>query len=226
MAFSEIIRFVLLHHRKSEFLKLREYLKLHGVKEQYFGNMIAPPTAALPVRKDEMCWVIHWPHDSEMRTNSAFRTQLNGLTEGQGAKFLLFKFQDNQFSDLTKALEANICEFAIINLTPNAPKSNADFKYSMHKTYTDCYRMQGFVGGEWAYALNTNDTNGVLVNEVRNKWLEEKERSLACYYLGWESIEAHQAASKTAIFDEEMVKLAPWFGMGSGAWYVKFERHV
>jgi hypothetical protein len=58
MAFSEIIRFVLLHHRKSEFLKLREYLKLHGVKEQYFGNMIAPPTAALPVRKDEMCWVI------------------------------------------------------------------------------------------------------------------------------------------------------------------------
>jgi hypothetical protein len=59
----------------------------------------------------------------------------------------------------------------------------------MHKTYTDCYRMQGFVGGEWTYALNTNDTNGVLVNEVRNKWLEEKERSLACYYLGWESIE-------------------------------------
>ncbi len=59
----------------------------------------------------------------------------------------------------------------------------------MHKTYTDCYRMQGFVGGEWAYALNTNDTNGVLVDEVRNQTVDEKERRLACYYLGWESIE-------------------------------------
>lgn len=59
----------------------------------------------------------------------------------------------------------------------------------MHKTYTDCYRMQGFVGGDWSYAVNTNDTNGVLVDEVDNRWVKEEDRSLACYCLGWESIE-------------------------------------
>lgn len=59
----------------------------------------------------------------------------------------------------------------------------------MHKTYTDCYRMDGFVGGDWGYALNTNDTNGMLVDEASNQRVEEKERRLACYYLGWESIE-------------------------------------
>ena len=66
----------------------------------------------------------------------------------------------------------------------------------MHKTYTDCYRMKGFVGGEWAYALNTNDTNGALTDEAREKWINEKERSLACYYLGWESIEVSNPFSK------------------------------
>lgn len=80
-------------------------------------------------------------------------------------------------------------EKAIINLSPAAPQSNADFKHSMHKTYTDCYRMQGFVGGDWAYAVNTNDTSGVLIESVRNQWVQEEERRLACYYLGWESIE-------------------------------------
>jgi len=58
MAFSEIIRFILSPHRKSEFLKLREYLSHQGIKEQYFGHLFAPPTAALPVEKDELCWVI------------------------------------------------------------------------------------------------------------------------------------------------------------------------
>lgn len=48
--------------------------------------------------------------------------------------------------------------------------------------------MQGFVGGDWGYAANTNDTNGVLVDKVNNQWVEVKDRSLACYYLGWESI--------------------------------------
>ena len=48
--------------------------------------------------------------------------------------------------------------------------------------------MDGFVGGNWAYAVNTNDTNGDSVDEERNQWIEENERRLACYYLGWESI--------------------------------------
>ncbi|PMD53487.1 uncharacterized protein K444DRAFT_700620 [Hyaloscypha bicolor E] len=214
MALSEIIRFVLPSHCNADFVKLRQYLSLHGgVKTQYFGAMVAPANAALPIKNHEMCWVI--------RT-----AQLNALTEVQDAKSLLFHFQEGQISNLTKALEAEICEFAIINLLSNAPKANTDFKDSMHKTYTDCYRMDGFVGGDWGYALNTNDTNGMLVDEASNQRVEEKERRLACYYLGWESIDAHQAASKTDIFDEEMVKLAPWIGEGSGAWYVKFEKHA
>ena len=58
----------------------------------------------------------------------------------------------------------------------------------MHKTYTDCYRMHGFIGGDWAYSVNTNDTNETLIDSEQHQWLPEKERRLACYYLGWESI--------------------------------------
>ncbi len=74
---------------------------------------------------------------------------------------------------------------------PTAPVTDDDFKHSMHKTYTDCYGVPGFVGGEWAYAVNTNDAGGTsaLVEYTRDQWLEEKERRLACYYLGWDSIE-------------------------------------
>ena len=58
----------------------------------------------------------------------------------------------------------------------------------MHKTYTDCYQMEGFVGGEWAYAVNANDTIGELIqNEIMK--VDEKERRLAFYFLGWESVE-------------------------------------
>ena len=66
----------------------------------------------------------------------------------------------------------------------------------MHKTYTDCYRMDGFIGGHWAYALNSNHTNGVLVDQVEGQWVEEKERRLACYHLGWESIKVCIALQK------------------------------
>ena len=59
MALSEIIRFVLPPNRASDFVKLREYLSFYGgVKDQYHGALIAPPTSALPVGKHEMCWVI------------------------------------------------------------------------------------------------------------------------------------------------------------------------
>ncbi len=132
MALSEIIRFVLPLQRNADFVKLREYLSLHGgVKDQYFGDMIPPSAAALPIKSHEMCWVIRmfsqfsalyifhshqrfyleWPHDSEVRTNSSFRAQLSGLTEAQDAKSLLFHFEDSQISELTKALLAPICEF-------------------------------------------------------------------------------------------------------------------
>jgi len=58
----------------------------------------------------------------------------------------------------------------------------------MHKTYTDCYKMQRLVGGEWAYSPNANDPNGVALSDITNT-LEQDERRLALYFLGWESIE-------------------------------------
>ena len=59
MALSEIVRFVLPSHRTSDFAKLREYLCIYGgIKDQYYGSMVAPSASALPIKKHEMCWVI------------------------------------------------------------------------------------------------------------------------------------------------------------------------
>jgi hypothetical protein len=76
----------------------------------------------------------------------------------------------------------------VINLRPDAPLPDADFQASMHKTYTDCYRMQGFVGGSWGYAVDTNDSAGLPLAEV-GKGAALRERRMAVYYLGWESAE-------------------------------------
>lgn len=59
----------------------------------------------------------------------------------------------------------------------------------MHKTYTDCYRMLGFSGGSWAYAANTNETNGPPLNFSKESIIPKEERRLAYYFLGWESAE-------------------------------------
>jgi hypothetical protein len=59
--------------------------------------------------------------------------------------------------------------------------------------------MQGFVDGNWAYAVNTNDTNGTSVKSIPNQRIEENDRRLACYYLGWESIKVcFKLSSKTS----------------------------
>jgi hypothetical protein len=46
-----------------------------------------------------------------MRMSEAFTAQLGELTDGADAKSLLFQFEDTQISELTKALDAPICEF-------------------------------------------------------------------------------------------------------------------
>jgi len=59
MAISEIIRFTLSSTLVPEFTQLRNFVaRNYNVKNQYFGYMIAPKNAALPIKKDEMCWVI------------------------------------------------------------------------------------------------------------------------------------------------------------------------
>lgn len=79
---------------------------------------------------------------------------------------------------------------AIINLTPNAPRLDADFEHSMHKTFTDCYFAKGFTGGGWGYGLNSNESEGqeIIVGSAEGSLLQEKERTMAYYIIGWNSI--------------------------------------
>lgn len=76
---------------------------------------------------------------------------------------------------------------AFIRLSPEAPLSDPALCTSMHKTYTDCYKMQGFVDGQWAYSLNSNHPDGVALSD--RHVLDFDDRRLALYVLGWESIE-------------------------------------
>jgi hypothetical protein len=58
----------------------------------------------------------------------------------------------------------------------------------MDKTFTDCYYAKGFTGGGWTYASNTNDSEGILMRD-EEVTVPNRERRLACYYLGWDSLE-------------------------------------
>jgi hypothetical protein len=75
-----------------------------------------------------------------------------------------------------------------MRMKPDAALSVPPLETSMHKTYTDCYQMQGFVGGDWGYAANTNSTGGGDVDLAEGR-LEGEQRRLAIYFLGWESVE-------------------------------------
>jgi hypothetical protein len=46
-----------------------------------------------------------------MRLDTSYRTHLCAVTGSEGPKSLLFQFEDAQIEELTKALEAPICEF-------------------------------------------------------------------------------------------------------------------
>ncbi|KAJ9603264.1 hypothetical protein H2200_012042 [Cladophialophora chaetospira] len=241
---SEILRFILppTKTRAAEFLNLRQHIaKTYNIRDQYFGYVIPFQGTGLPVRDHEMCWVIQWPSPTLPQRTTESHTQLNNLlsttassTSAHKARSLLFPFPSSSLPEVTKALTSPVCEFAIINLSSTAPKVDISFNRSMEKTFTDCYFAEGFKGGAWAYAVNTNDTDGTIVTDAEGmegeveevELLKLEERRLACYYLGWESVELHHKYSQTALFAEEIDKLAPHFGPGTGAWYVKFEKHV
>ncbi|PMD50348.1 uncharacterized protein K444DRAFT_648288 [Hyaloscypha bicolor E] len=206
------------------FLKLREFVRSHGqAEDQYFDHILSDPQ--LRKQSDEMCWVIQWPNGSDLRTNASFRSKLNEATQDNYTKSLLFEYNESQTAELKKGLEAPVTEFAIINLSPTAPLQDAGLQRSMHKTYTDCYFAGGFSGGNWAYSLNTNDVDELLRENTGEKAIPAEGRRLAVYPLGWESKEHHTAYSCSPLFDEEILKLAPWFGPGTGAWWVTLEKH-
>jgi hypothetical protein len=112
----------------------------------------------------------------------------------------------------------------------------------MDKTFTDCYLAKGFTGGGWGYVFNSNDSKGINVKPIQESLLNEKDRMLAYYMIGWDSlmvsklywvpsryqlikIQEHHEYAKTVLFDVEIDKLKPYFGPGTGAFYAKFERH-
>jgi hypothetical protein len=70
----------------------------------------------------------------------------------------------------------------------------------MHKTFTDCYLAPGFTGGGWAYALNSNNANGEVVNDDSPDVLFEEKQRLAYYVIGWETTEASSSVHDTAAF--------------------------
>lgn len=62
----------------------------------------------------------------------------------------------------------------------------------MQKSYTDCYKMLGFVGGDWRWATNTTLVGGqkTAVPKPDTSLLRE-DRLLSVLVMGWESIEVN-----------------------------------
>ncbi|KIW50287.1 hypothetical protein PV05_11889 [Exophiala xenobiotica] len=221
--FCQILRFTLPHPQtisSSEFHALRDHVSKVCLS-QYFGYTVSAP---LPRNDEEICWAIQWPSSSTPTERAKALKSSHDILLGQDATSLLLEFSDEQMPELIKAFEAPVCEFAFIALSPEAPLSSPELQKSMHKTYTDVFGMRGFVGGQWSYCLNTNDSTGMPLHS-EERTLPPAKRRLAVYPLGWESVELHQAATKTALFAEEIDKLAPYFGPGTGAFYVSFRRH-
>lgn len=79
----------------------------------------------------------------------------------------------------------------MLRFNEGTPIMSQDTRASVHKSYTDCYKMLGFVGGDWGFATNTTSVEGhkdagvVMSAEP----LPQKDRLLSVYILGWESIE-------------------------------------
>jgi len=224
---SEVLRFVLPQTKTSStaFSELRRQVGSKGVRTQYHAYIMPNEGFPVPQEIDQVCWYIEWPKESTYRISKEFRSELTKIAQDK-PRSLLFEFKETKPGELTKGLESNACEFAIINTIAKAPRFDSKFEHSMDKTFTDCYFAKGFTGGGWAYALNSNDAQGfeVTPDEGKDAFLEEKDRRLAYYVIGWNSIEEHHAFAETELFAEEINKLGPYFGTGTGAFYVKFEK--
>lgn len=64
---------------------------------------------------------------------------------------------------------------AAVRMKPDADLSAPALKASMRKTYTDCYKMKGFLGGDWGYAVSTNSPGGREVDLIQGR-LEGEHR--------------------------------------------------
>ncbi|KAM6484802.1 hypothetical protein HDV62DRAFT_404587 [Trichoderma sp. SZMC 28011] len=204
------------------FLKLRQQIATAGAASQYYGYTTPTRVLSLPRKRHEVCWVIQWPDERQDRSVVAEGLISTGVTD---ATSLEFEFTEAQLEHLTNALDAPICEFACIRLRDDAPLEDEALQKSMHKTYSDTYQILGFTGGYWAYALNSNETAGVPCSSPAPETIPKSHRRLGVYYLGWDSIELHEDGSQTEAFSEEIDKLQPYFGLGSGAFYTMLRQH-
>ncbi|KAJ4180903.1 hypothetical protein NW755_011438 [Fusarium falciforme] len=205
------------------FSSLRKAVATAGAQIQYFGYSVQTRAAPLPKEKHEVSWIIQWPENLDLSQRPALREPFDELSQNSATSLLVEVAHDDPANLLT-ALKAPICEVVAMRMKPDAALSVPPLEISMHKTYTDCYQMQGFVGGDWGYAVNTNSTGGGDVDLAEGR-LEGEQRRLAIYFLGWESVELHEDAGTTAIFAEEMDELGPWMEKESGAWYVTLKKH-
>ncbi|RFU76566.1 hypothetical protein TARUN_5651 [Trichoderma arundinaceum] len=114
-----------------------------------------------------------------------------------------------------------------MRLAQASPLDDEAFNLSVEKSYTDCFRVQGFVGGDWGYCTNTNEVSGdpIANSKAAAPVLDPADRRLVIYVLGWESAEIHEDYVRSPIFEEEMVTLGPWADQSSGAWYTTFIKH-
>ncbi|KAJ3495535.1 hypothetical protein NLG97_g3327 [Lecanicillium saksenae] len=207
------------------FDNLRKAVAQAGALSQYFGYSVSMRRSAVPKRRHEITWLIQWP--AEPAWGTALRDSLQALVDGEVADVTV-EINGSNHEDLLSALDAPVCEVVVLRFKEDTPIRDKNVLVSVHKTYTDCYDMLGFVGGDRGFATNTTSVEGVKSATVASSTvgLPQKDRLLSVYILGWESIELHEDAAQTALFAEELSKLGPHIDSSSGAWYVTLRRHV
>ncbi|KAF4973184.1 hypothetical protein FSARC_436, partial [Fusarium sarcochroum] len=200
------------------FADLRREVALAGATHQHFGYSVQTRVAPIPKVEHEITWMMYWPEGPDLFERPHLKQYFVGLSQGD-ASSLLIELANSNDKELLAALTAPVCEVVAMRMSDDAPISEMPLSHSMHKTFTDCYKMQGFSGGNWGYASNTNFVGGesIAVLDPQGSRLDSQDRKLAIYLLGWESIELHEDASKGPVFAEEMTKLGPWISKESGA---------
>ncbi|KAM3516269.1 hypothetical protein MY11210_000028 [Beauveria gryllotalpidicola] len=215
---SQILRFTLPSDATisvGTFDDLRDAVARAGALSQYFGYSVSM-RRPVPKRRHEITWIIQWPQ--EPKWDTPLRLSFRELVDGEIADVTV-EMNGSNHDDLLRGLDAPVCEV-------HTPVLDDAIRESVHKSYTDCFDMLGFVGGDWGFATNTTlvegETGPYSLHLVR---LPEKDRLLSVLILGWESIELHEDATKTALFAEELGKLGPHIDRSSGGWYVTLRKH-
>ncbi|KAJ7071560.1 hypothetical protein C8F01DRAFT_440409 [Mycena amicta] len=163
----------------SAFVELRKAVVERGVKEQYYGLCTDAPNT--------LFWVIQWPMPKGPQESSEFKDAIKALDVHGAPEITYLPFAHDSLP--RPALTAPVCELCFVHVKDNLDKSSPWLAHSLEKTFTDCYLVEGFVGGAWSTAKDDDRLN--------------------YYYLGWQSRALHAAYTRTELFAEELDKLRP-----------------